>query len=64
MYEIWRHVTGTANMGRHLFDFPTTCGEFLTPACRSQTRDSLTGAIVTQDFSDEPPINRAPILHS
>ena len=30
MYEIWRHATRTADMGRHLFDFPSTCGEFLT----------------------------------
>ena len=28
MYEIWRHVTRTADIGRHLFDFSTTCGEF------------------------------------
>ena len=30
MYEIWRHVTRAADLGRHLFDFSTTCGEFWT----------------------------------
>ena len=30
MYEKWRHFTRAANTGRHLFDFPTICGEFLT----------------------------------
>ena len=27
IYEIWRHVYDNS---RHFFDFPTTCGEFLT----------------------------------
>ena len=28
MYELWRHVMRTADLGRRLFDFSTTRGKF------------------------------------